>query len=662
MNLKSRYFKESYYNEETIIDFNNPPHVKFAAADTETRMYLDGKMVDATEASKLYVEKGSTYIRQNLEVRGWAFMLYFDHTFLEFQNIEDWLTAVAVLRIDTIVWYNARFDYALFDYYFLTHNWKQSQERVDKKKSYGKITGDTFQNLIGTMGQRYSLVIWKTYKDSHYKQHTHKCRMLDICNILDGGLKKNLEDWKIDDENGNPIRKLEMDYDYDTYEESSQYHINDAKGLYYLALKMDDTFNSVTGFSYLDHKYITVGGLAKKYLLKNLYPDVHEKSRVEVFQKEFPIGPKLDALFREHHFYRGGLCCVNPDYKGKTVRNVYKYDVNSLYPSMMYHMTYPVGHSEVVDEPIEGNINVLHITKMTGVLKPKMIPIWQDIKGKFFTEEIFETDDFFIFEEELKELENWYWLEYDYKSVFTWKAERNQRFMDFVADIYHYKCNTSGVLKIAYKKIINSSYGKLAEKLIKETPSLALCEDGYVHLVPNEPYLAVKGRMNIVLGARVSALGRVTLMKGIRAVCQDDVKSNFLYCDTDSVHSFCYYDKCDDRKLGWFKNEGNDKRPFDKAVYLAPKTYLMYDNGEYLVHCKGVNTRAVEKELYVDKTPHEWEEATNIFKANRPFSSLTSFTVKGGRALIETPKYILKETEKPKEEFVMNRDGVIDID
>ena len=87
MILKSRYFKEAYYNEETIIDFNNPPHVKFAAADTETRMYLDGKMVDAEEASKLYVNKGSTYIRQNLEVRGWAFMLYFDHTFLEFQNI-----------------------------------------------------------------------------------------------------------------------------------------------------------------------------------------------------------------------------------------------------------------------------------------------------------------------------------------------------------------------------------------------------------------------------------------------------------------------------------------------------------------------------------------------------------------------------------------------
>ena len=64
----------------------------------------------------------------------------------------------------------------------------------------------------------------------------------------------------------------------------------------------------------------------------------------------------------------------------------------------------------------------------------------------------------------------------------------------------------------------------------------------------------------------------------------------------------------------------------------------------------------------MNEQPLEWNEAMNVFKANRPFSSLTSFTVKGGRALIETPKYILKENEKPKEEFTMNRDGVIDID
>lgn len=660
--MKNPLFKMDYYNEETLIDWKNPPHVKFAAADTETRMYLEGQLVDAETASRLYVEKGSKYIRQNLEVRGWAFMLYFDHTFLEFQCIEDWLEAVAQLRLDMCVWYNARFDFSLFDYYFLANNWTQSQAKVNRMKNYGKLTGNCFENLIGTMGQRYNLTIWKEYKDAHSKKHTHKCRMLDICNILDGGLKKNLQDWDIHDEEGNPIRKLEMDYDYDTYEESKQYHVNDAKGLYFLANKMEDTFKQVTGFSFKQNKYITTGGLAKKYLLKELYPDVAEKTRLEVFQHEFPMSATLDEHLRSRHFYRGGLCTVNPYYKGKTVRKIYKYDYNSLYPAMMYWMTYPTGNGEFVKSPVEGNVNICKVRKMSGVLKEGMIPIWQDLKLKMFVDEIAEGETFFIYEEELKELENWYHLNYEIEGVITYKAQRNPRFMEFVRTIYDYKCNTKGVLRIAYKKIINSSYGKLAEKLVKETPSLELCDDGYVHLVENEPYLSTNGRMSIVLGARVSAMGRVALMKGIREVCKGNVKKNFLYCDTDSVHSFCEFDKCDDRKLGWFKNEGEDGKPFDKAIYLAPKTYLMWDGKEYLVHCKGVNTSCVEARLSEQGKAVSWKKAKSVFKANETFMSLTSFTVKGGRALINTPKYILREKEVPKENMKMNEDGIIDIE
>ena len=79
---------------------------------------------------------------------------------------------------------------------------------------------------------------------------------------------------------------------------------------------------------------------------------------------------------------------------------------------------------------------------------------------------------------------------------------------------------------------------------------------------------------------------------------------------------------------------------YDNALYLAPKTYLLYyaDEG-YEVHCKGGNTNEVKKEID-GKT---FDEACDVFKPNRNFKCLCGLNVKGGKALIYVDKMILND-------------------
>ena len=236
----SKYFKDKFISIGW--NFKNPSCIErcdFVACDTETKMYYNNKLLTSQEAHDLYNQYGQQYTRENIEVRAYAFTIAHKDKFALFQNADDFFTALAMLNIKVASWYNARFDFAIFDYYFLTSGWTEVKEEVAKSKRYRKFPDHTFQSLNGDYGQRYQMTIWKAYINRRNQPKVHKFKMIDVCNIFGGGLAKNLEDWKIEDEHGQAIRKLEMDYDFADMlnEDDLQYVINDTKGLYYLTLK-----------------------------------------------------------------------------------------------------------------------------------------------------------------------------------------------------------------------------------------------------------------------------------------------------------------------------------------------------------------------------------------------------------------------------------------
>lgn len=617
------------------------PRAENISADTETKLKLNGRYASQTEIYQYYNVHGIQRTREALEVEVYCWSISNGSEFAIFQCIEDFLLAVATLRVKNVFWYNAKFDFSFFDSYFLRNGWINANERVQenkKNKQYKKLTDKTYSSLNGDFGQRYQYTIWKSYINNRSQQKVHKFVMYDICNIFAGGLRKNLIDWHIVDKDNKEVQKLTMDYDSADLDNDDdiQYIRNDTVGLALLSDKIDKTLKDISGFSLYENDYLTAGGLAKKTMLKFMYGG-ETKDNIKAFKKDFYMSTKLDEYLRKLSLYRGGKCLVNP-YKCKVLqKNIFKYDVNSMYPAQMMNMLYPYGHGKVTDKiENDGRIKIIHITEMYGTLKPNKIGIWNDLLTGKIVDKIHETNEFYIWYEELQELEKWYYLTYEIESVVSYEAKPCKGIQEFIKTFYTMKCNNKGAVKNGAKLLLNSAYGKLSQRIEKVICEYELTENNIVHLVKKKETIDEKGMLSVVVGSRVTAMARVSLMTYIREICNENVKDNFIYCDTDSVHSLTKYDDTDDKELGKMKCEG----VYDYGMYLAPKTYMLQDSDKnYECHCKGVNTKVVH-DLVCNKPI---EQAIEVFNVNKMFKCLTGINVKGGKALIYTNKYMVKD-------------------
>lgn len=634
-------FKMAYYSTDDLIFYPYAKiiHVDFLAADTETKLYLNDKLIDETTASKLFCDNGQQWFKENISVKAYAFTISNGNGFALFQCAEDFLTACAMLNVKVVVWYNAKFDFSIFDYYFLTNNWVNSTERIKENgKRYQHLQDKTYTSLENDFGARYQLQIWKSYININSKESVHKFKMIDLCNISGGGLAKNLESYDIRNEKNEKIRKLEMDYTNGDIESDLQYMINDTKGLYYLAQKISSEFEQVTGFSFLNCDYLTAGGLAIKTLLNFMYGKENFTQNKKAFQKEFYMSVDMDKDFRKNHLYLGGKCLVNPFKRGILQSKVYKYDVNSMYPAQMYNMLYPCGKPFYSNEynTKDSRLKVLCISNLCGKCKSNKIPIFQNFETKTYDNFLIIDEEFYIWEEELQELKKWYDLAYEIKFVLYYNSKEHQGIKDFINTFYSMKKDTTGAKKACAKLLLNSAYGKIAQRIERVKGSYVLSNLGYVHYLKIGTEIDKKSMLSVLVGSRITALARVCLMQYIRLICNENVKENFLYCDTDSVHALTMYADCDSKALGKMKNEG----VFKYAIYLAPKTYLMqdYDN-KYEIHCKGVNTKVVESALKNKNII----EACEIFNANKLFKTLCGVNCKGGKALVMVEKMILND-------------------
>lgn len=634
------------YYSNVELNWYNPVRINFMAGDTETHLYYENSLLSEEQAENLMRDNGQTWCRKNIHVQAWAFMLANDEYFFCFQCIEDFLMGCSLLRVNTVVWYNAKFDFAIFDYYFLTNNWNYSNDIIRKRGIYGKLPNKTFNSLHGQQGQRYKLTFWYEYFNKNRDRKVHKTEMIDLFNVLQGGLAKNLKDWDIKDKYGNEIRKLEMDYVNDKIDDCVDYLIVDVVGLYYLTIKFSNEFEKVTGLSYLNGDYMTCGGVAKKVMLQEMY-NCDYKNALKKFHEDFYMTADLDNMFREENLYKGGKTLVNPRYIGKKLKYVYKFDENSMYPHKMRTMKLPYG-KPVYSTLYEDNddIKIIHVTSMYGTLKHNKVGVWQDLSSSEFTDVIDESEPFFIFEEELEELENWYDITLKYDYIYYYEARECEGLKRFIDKFYEIKSNSKGTVKLVSKIVLNSSYGKLAEKCTRETGVYELSEDGYVHYVKTGEKTDTKSMLSVVVGSYVTALARTDLMKNIRKVCSEDVEHNFIYCDTDSIHAFTNNIETDEKQLGMFKNESPDGNPYHFCLYLAPKSYIMLhdmyekeqNSDTLVVHCKGVNVKEVRKII----EGKSFDEMCEIFRPNYPIRCLNGINAIGGKALIYKDKYILR--------------------
>lgn len=661
-------------------DYLRPSKAITFAFDTETLVYFKGKIISQDKLFNKLKGLTTNKIRQFVHNVTWAWQIYDEYngffmtndfdTFIEYQ-------AQAGMKFGWC--YNSSFDFAQIDYQILSKEkdkWKpHTHDRTTRGQEW------TYESLHNDMGSRYAYKLWIPHYNRYSHKRVHAVEYRDFMKLCVGGLKKVLADLDIEDNEGNKIRKLEMDYQAvdqnNLTQDEIDYCCNDVKGLYFAVKKFNHTIEDQSGGELhifgRDTNIMTAGGYAKASLLKTLYPKVKKQYRIERYQRQHPITESEDKYFRENKLYRGGISFVNPIYQGKLLtKSMYRYDVNSEYPYIMSQIQDLIGspfkiklenYEKMTDEDKAKYECIFILKSLSMEVKDNMLPIWYDPFIKDYCAFVDEWQTHLVFKEELEEMENWYDnITYDCEEVILIR-KGDKVYAPFVEENYKLKAQAkregNKTLQQAVKLKLNSSYGKLAERTERIKGHFEESEiTGAIHFVIDGVDISTKSIMSVIVGAKITSSARVYILSKIREICGPNVEENFIYCDTDSIHCFCQYDKADAYALGGLKLEA----VCDACKYILPKTYVdiekinkdgTIDYDKIEIHSKGVNIKAVYDELKKKQKGKKKGKPTlqlinDKIEYGVAYRVLISMNVVGGKVLLPQIKYMAKADHDPK--------------
>ena len=687
MIYKREELKNGWVIYEEGKNFRNPIHCCTFAFDTETFAYIDGVKVDNKTLTLQCMEMTTEEKRKRVTTDVWCWQCYDEYNgFFMTSSFDIWLEYQAQCRYKFGWCYNAKFDFSQIDYKILTDDkWKRHVKKDGN--AYNKGQSWAFDSVHNDMGARYAYKLWVEYRNANRHKYVHPVEYRDFMNIYIGGLRKVLESLEVTDNEGQKIRKLEMDYQNvnteDLTQEEIDYCVNDVKGLYFAIKKFNEEIERQSnGERHIFGEYtnvMTAGGFAKAELLRSLYPELKPKYRLKAYQKEHPITAEQDKFLRNNHLYRGGISLVNERYKGRLIKRLMRrYDVNSEYPFAMRSIRdligAPIRKSFEEWQAMPANVKndyecIYMLTSVNGELKKGYIPTWYNPFERDYVATIEENGLHLMFEREFLEMTNWYDLDFTIDEVILYKRGEYS-YRQFVDENYLLKAQAkkekNPALSNVVKLKLNSSYGKLAERVTRVIGQYELNETtGAIHFVKTGEETDEKCIMNVAVGALVTAVARVWILSHIRLICKEEqMQDLFVYIDTDSIHTFAEFDKPDAFAIGGFKLEATC--PIIK--YIAPKTYFDVEevNGDFVavkdgkicveLHTKGINITAVKNDFKVNLTADglPLDYLDKRFAYGEEFSVLCAMNVKGGKVLVPTKKYLARWELAPNELLTIN--------
>lgn len=347
----------------------------------------------------------------------------------------------------------------------------------------------------------------------------------------------------------------------------------------------------------------------------------------KLYDKYFPtFSIELDSNLRKA--YRGGFTWLNKKYEQIDIDGGIVFDVNSLYPAMMYHKFLPYGEplpffgEYELDETFP--LYIQHI-RCEFALKDNKIPTIQ-IKGdlRFSGNEYLETSkgnrvDLYVTNVDLELIKDHYDL-YDVEYVQGWKFRSKQgMFKNFIDRWTMVKESSTGAIRELAKLMLNSLYGKFATNPDVTNRIPYLKEDGALGFELGEEEF--KDPEYTPMGAFITSYAREETIRTAQ-LCYDRI----IYCDTDSVHLTgtdipdILKDKVDPTKMGYWDFETT----FEKGRYLRQKTYAHIIDGKLSVTCSGMSDTVKEKVT--------WDNFHVGFKS---YGSLRGKQVAGGVVLVD---------------------------
>lgn len=460
------------------------------------------------------------------------------------ETIEGFMEALEKLGRADVYFHNLKFDGSFILNHLLKNNWTIR----DKIKVHENAKG--FSTLITDDGLFYQIKM----NFGSRKVIT----LLDSSKLIPLKVEQMAKIFEL------PIRKLKIDYeDYTITPEVLEYVFNDVK----IVAK------SLKFFKDMEFNKMTIGSNAYNQFFK-------ENPQYE------QLFPKLSREWNEkwRKAYRGGRTQVNPIYANKKLSNVKRYDINSMYPYVMSRMEMPYGRPIKIDKRGEFKFELYEINVMFKLKKGHLPTLLKS--GSRFT---VASDTYYTETEGIEKIHisnidlDLLYKHYDIKFiqfVEMWGFKTHTRiFRKFIDKYYHLKNISTGGMKLLYKLIINNLYGKFgsrpygAKKLVKLEDNTLTFETQEKEEM-KEYYLPVA--IAITSWAH-KLIDDAIEMTGIK---------NFVYCDTDSVHTLGVLPKefVDNKEIGKFKLEGVETL----SKYVRQKCYIYKDDEGYTITCAGM--------------------------------------------------------------------------
>ena len=499
-----------------------------------------------------------------------------------------------------IYFHNERFDGEFMLSWLFKNGFKWEKEAKEPM---------TFSTLISGMGQWYALEIcWGVTHTTNKKGKTTLTKQRTI--IYDSLKKYPFPVSRIAKAFDFPMKKGEIDYTaerpigYQPTVDEWEYLVNDIQ---IMAMALDIQFKQ--GLTKMTRGSDAMGDY--KDWVKATYGKA-------TFKQWFPVVTLgFDKNLRKA--YKGGFTWINKRFQEKPIGTGIVFDVNSLYPAMMYNKPMPYGtpllytgeYKHVDEYPI-----YIQNIKVRFRLKPEHIPTIQ-IKGSlaFMQNEYLESSVNKLGVDEAVEITltsvdmelfktHYDILEIHYMYGYMFKAS-TEMFKGWIEKWTEVKTTTEGAKRDNAKGVLNSLYGKFGTNpdISGKMPTFEE-ESQIVRLVNGVEEF--RDPVYVPLACFVTAWGRYTTISTAQS-CFDRI----IYCDTDSIHLTGEVIPeeiehiIDDKKLGYWGHEST----FQRGMFLRQKTYIEEVDGVLHVICAGmpniVRTQDKDKQDKINKQREE---------------------------------------------------------
>lgn len=488
-------------------------------------------------------------------------------------NIESFMEWCRKGKNKLIYFHNLKFDGEFIFYWLLTNGFRYSS----KKES------NTFNCIVSDMGQFYEIEVIFEKKNKKYRKVTFR----DSLKKLPFKVSEIGKAFKL------PVGKLEVPEGFYEWERKDDHELTELEIQY---LKQDvQTVAMALGIQFdQDLTKMTIGSDAIN--------SFREMKGEREFMRLFPTLPlRIDDDIRLA--YKGGFTYLAKRFAEIDVHRGIVFDVNSLYPSVMYECPLPYGVPiQFAGEYEYDEFYPLYIQKLTCEfkLKPGHIPTIQ-IKhgGRFTTTEYLETSEDKLGNKEvtlvLTSVDLDLFFEHYDVEVIDWEGgwkfkECTGVFNDYIDHWTEIKIANSKEKNALYslaKLMLNSLYGKFATNPRRESKHPYLNEKGAISYRLND---MDEGKpVYTAMGAFITAWARYKTITTAQSVYD-----RFIYADTDSIHlvgTDIPNIDIHDSALGKWACEGT----FERARFLRAKTYIEQFDGELHVTCAGMPDNVKEK-------------------------------------------------------------------